>query len=111
MRSYSLTNQAYAACSSTTCGQLYCVSYSDTSNMSPAADFKPAGDGPTRRRCSNRRRRILPRARGTRGSIPSVTASFFFAKFGPAPAGGRGRGQVLPGSFTLMVVEHEPARR
>src|SRR6202795_4117630 len=26
------------------------------------------------------------------------------AKFGPAPAGGRGRGPVLPGSFTLMVV-------
>lgn len=27
------------------------------------------------------------------------------AKFGPAPAGGRGRGPVLPGSFILMVVE------
>ena len=27
------------------------------------------------------------------------------AKFGPAPAGGRGRGPVLPGSFTLMVIE------
>jgi DNA-binding beta-propeller fold protein YncE len=27
------------------------------------------------------------------------------AKFGPAPAGGRGRGPVLPGSFTLMVLE------
>src|ERR1700681_3230681 len=27
------------------------------------------------------------------------------AKFGPAPAGGRGRGSVLPGSFTLMVIE------
>jgi DNA-binding beta-propeller fold protein YncE len=27
------------------------------------------------------------------------------AKFGPAPAGGRGRGPVLPGSFSLMVVE------
>jgi DNA-binding beta-propeller fold protein YncE len=26
-------------------------------------------------------------------------------KFGPAPAGGRGRGPVLPGSFTLMVIE------
>jgi len=24
------------------------------------------------------------------------------AKFGPTPAGGRGRGPVLPGSFTLM---------
>lgn len=26
-------------------------------------------------------------------------------KFGPAPAGGRGRGPVLPGSFALMVIE------
>jgi DNA-binding beta-propeller fold protein YncE len=26
-------------------------------------------------------------------------------KFGPAPAGGRGRGPVLPGSFTLMTIE------
>jgi DNA-binding beta-propeller fold protein YncE len=33
------------------------------------------------------------------------------AKFGPAPAGGRGRGPVLPGSFTLMVIERDsPAR-
>ncbi|MBZ5560287.1 MAG: YncE family protein [Acidobacteriia bacterium] len=27
------------------------------------------------------------------------------AKFGPPPASGRGRGPVLPGSFTLMVIE------
>jgi len=27
-------------------------------------------------------------------------------KFGPAPAGGRGRGPVLPGSFTLLTIEH-----
>ena len=33
------------------------------------------------------------------------------AKFGPAPASGRGRGPVLPGTFTLMVVEREPAGR
>jgi DNA-binding beta-propeller fold protein YncE len=35
------------------------------------------------------------------------------AKFGPAPAdaGGRGRGAVLPGSFTLMVIERDPAGR
>jgi DNA-binding beta-propeller fold protein YncE len=33
------------------------------------------------------------------------------AKFGPAPAGARGRGPVLPGSFTLMVIEREPAAR
>jgi DNA-binding beta-propeller fold protein YncE len=31
------------------------------------------------------------------------------AKFGPAPAGGRGRGPVLPGSFTLMTIERDPA--
>ena len=29
------------------------------------------------------------------------------AKFGPAPAGGRGRGPVLPGSFTLSVIERD----
>jgi DNA-binding beta-propeller fold protein YncE len=29
------------------------------------------------------------------------------AKFGPAPAGGRGRGQVLPGSFALVVIERD----
>ncbi len=29
------------------------------------------------------------------------------AKFGPAPAGGRGRGPVLPGSFALMVIERD----
>jgi DNA-binding beta-propeller fold protein YncE len=27
------------------------------------------------------------------------------AKFGPAPAGGRGRGPVLPGTFEVMVIE------
>jgi outer membrane protein assembly factor BamB len=32
------------------------------------------------------------------------------ATFGPAPAGGRGRGAVLPGSFTLMVIERDPSR-
>jgi DNA-binding beta-propeller fold protein YncE len=32
------------------------------------------------------------------------------AKFGPVPAGGR-RGPVLPGSFTLMVIERVPAVR
>jgi DNA-binding beta-propeller fold protein YncE len=30
-------------------------------------------------------------------------------KFGPAPAGGRGRGPVLPGSFALLVIERDPA--
>jgi DNA-binding beta-propeller fold protein YncE len=33
------------------------------------------------------------------------------AKFGPVPANGRGRGPVLPGSFTLMVIERDPATR
>jgi DNA-binding beta-propeller fold protein YncE len=33
------------------------------------------------------------------------------AKFGPAPAGGRGRGPVLPESFALMVIERDPATR
>ena len=35
------------------------------------------------------------------------------AKFGPVPAGapGRGRGPVLPGSFTMMVIERDPATR
>ena len=33
------------------------------------------------------------------------------AKFGPAPAGGRGRGPVLPGSFNLLVIERDPATR
>jgi DNA-binding beta-propeller fold protein YncE len=33
------------------------------------------------------------------------------AKFGPVPAGGRGRGPVLPGSFTLMVIERDPSTR
>jgi DNA-binding beta-propeller fold protein YncE len=31
------------------------------------------------------------------------------AKFGPVPAGGRGRGPVLPGTFALMVIERDPA--
>jgi DNA-binding beta-propeller fold protein YncE len=33
------------------------------------------------------------------------------AKFGPAPAGGRGRGPVLPDSFTVMVIERDSAAR
>jgi len=33
------------------------------------------------------------------------------AKFGPPPASGRGRGTVLPGSFTLMVIERAPAAK
>ena len=33
------------------------------------------------------------------------------AKFGPAPAGGRGRAAVLPDSFSLMVIERAPTAR
>jgi len=33
------------------------------------------------------------------------------AKFGPASVGAKGRGPVLPGSFTLMVIERDPAAR
>jgi hypothetical protein len=29
------------------------------------------------------------------------------AKFEPAPAGGRGRAPVLPGSFAVLVVERD----
>ena len=33
------------------------------------------------------------------------------AKFGAAPAGGRGKGPVLAGSFNLMVIERDPPAR
>jgi DNA-binding beta-propeller fold protein YncE len=32
-------------------------------------------------------------------------------QFGPAPAGGRGRGAVLPGTFSMMVVEKDQTKR
>ncbi|HEY4359573.1 MAG TPA: hypothetical protein VGN17_01325 [Bryobacteraceae bacterium] len=32
-------------------------------------------------------------------------------KFGLAPAGGRGKGPVLPGTFALLVIERDPAVR
>jgi hypothetical protein len=32
-------------------------------------------------------------------------------EFGPAPASSRGRGPVLPDTFTLMVVERQPTGR
>ena len=34
------------------------------------------------------------------------TVCLVSAKFGPAPAGGWGRGPVLPGTFSLIVIEH-----
>ena len=33
------------------------------------------------------------------------------AKFGPPPAGGRGRGPVAPGTFAVMVIERDPPVR
>jgi DNA-binding beta-propeller fold protein YncE len=33
------------------------------------------------------------------------------AKFGTPPAGGRGRGPVLPGTFAVMVIERDPSAR
>ena len=33
------------------------------------------------------------------------------AKFGPAPVSGTGKAPVMPGSFTLMVIERDPATR
>jgi DNA-binding beta-propeller fold protein YncE len=33
------------------------------------------------------------------------------AKFGPVPAGGRGKGPVVAGSFTLMTIERDPSAR
>jgi DNA-binding beta-propeller fold protein YncE len=33
------------------------------------------------------------------------------AKFGPAPSSGKGRPQVLPGSFQLMTIERGPTAR
>jgi DNA-binding beta-propeller fold protein YncE len=44
--------------------------------------------------------------------LDPVTHRIFIvaAKFGPAPAGGRGRGPVLPGSFSLLVIERAVAK-
>jgi DNA-binding beta-propeller fold protein YncE len=50
----------------------------------------------------------LPTPQGARnmGLDPTTHRVFIVsATFGPAPAGGRGRGPVLPGSFTMMVIE------
>jgi DNA-binding beta-propeller fold protein YncE len=33
------------------------------------------------------------------------------AKFGPPPAGGKGRGPVLPDSFSVLVIERDPSAR
>jgi DNA-binding beta-propeller fold protein YncE len=56
----------------------------------------------------------LPTPQGARNMGLDPTNHRLFvvsAKFGPTPANGRGRGPVLPGSFTLMVIERDPANR
>ena len=53
----------------------------------------------------------LQTAQGSRNmGLDPVTHRVFLAaaKFGPPPAGGKGRAPVLPGSFTLLVVERDP---
>jgi len=52
----------------------------------------------------------LQTAPGSRNmGLDPTTHKIFLAtaKFGPAPAGGRGRGPILPGSFGLFVVERQ----
>jgi outer membrane protein assembly factor BamB len=56
-----------------------------------------------------------PQGARNMGLDPTTNRVFIVsATFGPAPAGaagGRGRGAVVPGSFTLMVIERAPAAR
>jgi DNA-binding beta-propeller fold protein YncE len=55
----------------------------------------------------------LPTAQGSRnmGLDPTNHRIYLVsAKFGPVP-GGRGRAPMLPGTFTLMVIERNPAAR
>jgi DNA-binding beta-propeller fold protein YncE len=50
-----------------------------------------------------------PKASRNMGLDPTNHRVFVVsAKFGAVPAGGRGRAPVLPGSFTLMVIERDP---
>jgi DNA-binding beta-propeller fold protein YncE len=54
----------------------------------------------------------LPTAVGSRnmGLDPSNHKIFIVsAKFGPAPASGRGRAPLLPGTFSVLVVDRRPA--
>ena len=53
-----------------------------------------------------------PQASRNMGLDPTNHRVFMVsAMFGPAPAGGRGRGAVLPGSFNLLVIERAPAAK
>ena len=64
-----------------------------------------------RLRKANMRRQTPPGSRNM-GLDPTNHRVFIVsAKFGPPPAGGRGRAPVLPGSFALMVIERAPAAR
>jgi DNA-binding beta-propeller fold protein YncE len=53
-----------------------------------------------------------PRASRNMGLDPTNHRLFVAsAQFGPAPAGGRGRAPVVPGSFALLVIERDPPVR
>jgi DNA-binding beta-propeller fold protein YncE len=52
-----------------------------------------------------------PQAARNMGLDPTNHRIFIVsAEFGPAPANGRGRGPLLPASFTMTVIERGPAR-
>jgi DNA-binding beta-propeller fold protein YncE len=56
----------------------------------------------------------IPTPQGSRnmGLDPIIHRVFVVsAKFGAAPAGGKGKGPVTPGSFSLMVIERDPSAR
>jgi hypothetical protein len=55
---------------------------------------------------------VTPQGSRNMGLDPNNHRVFVVSgKFGPAPAGGRGRGAVLPGSFSLMTIERDPSAR
>jgi hypothetical protein len=53
-----------------------------------------------------------PQGSRNMGLDPRITVCSWFPQSSDrTPAGGRGRGPVLPGSFMLMVIERDPAMR
>ena len=52
-----------------------------------------------------------PAARNMGLDVTTHRVYLVSAQFGPAPANGRGRGAVLPGTFTLMVIEDDHPSR
>ena len=52
-----------------------------------------------------------PAARNMGLDVTTHRVYLVSAQFGPPPANGRGRGAVLPGTFTLMVIEDDRAGR